>query len=347
MKRNYGIDLLKMLAMLMVVMLHIYGRGGVQGACAVDSRSLKYVVSQLWYTWCTCSVDCFVLATGYIMSQRMFKYGRILKLWGEVVFYGLAMTFVAIVLFPELHIGWKDWIKAVFPVATDRYWFFTNYVALFFMIPFLNHLLKSLTKNQLGILLFTGFGLLSFYPSFVGRDLFVTHGGYSFLWFMYLYLLAGAIAMYSIGDRVKSIWAMLAVVGFCGGSLALDIVSGRIGKLLAIQGGGWTQYASPGILLEAVVMLIFFSKLEIKSKVAQWAIALIGPSVFSVYVLHSNSIFRRMIQWNGRFAPLAEGNAFLVPLKVLCVALTIFICCIVIDITRRQFINAFMKIKRA
>lgn len=336
MKRNYGIDLLKMLAMLMVVMLHIYGRGGVMEACAVNSHSLKYGISQLWYIWCTCSVDCFVLATGYIMSQHAFKYGRIFKLWGEVVFYYLAMTFVAAVFFPELHIGWRDWAMAVLPVATNRYWFFTEYVGLFLMIPFLNHWLRTLDRKQMAMLLVTGFGILSFYPSIVGSDLFVTHWGYSFLWFMYLYLLAGAIAMYKVCDKIKIRWAALAILISCGASLMLQIGAHKVGKALCIQGGGWTQYASVGVLLEAVAMLIFFSKLEIRNKVAQWAIGLIGPSVFSVYILHSNSVFRKMIQWNGKFASLAEGSAFLVPLKVLAIALLIFSICIIIDVIRKN-----------
>ena len=31
--RNYGLDLLRMIAMLMVVVLHILGKGGVLSAC--------------------------------------------------------------------------------------------------------------------------------------------------------------------------------------------------------------------------------------------------------------------------------------------------------------------------
>ena len=203
--RNYGIDLLKIFAMIMVVMLHIMGRGGVTAACAQDSHSLKYAIEQVLDTFCMCAVNCFVLATGYIMSRHEFKYSRIFKLWVEVVFYSICMTAIAALFCPWVQITWRDWVKAVVPIATNQYWFVTMYVALFFTIPFLNHLLRTLDKKNLVRLLVTGFILLSLYPAIAGRDLFATHGGYSYLWFMYLYLVAGAIALYAdkINDKVN------------------------------------------------------------------------------------------------------------------------------------------------
>lgn len=74
MNRHYGIDLLKIVAMLMVVMLHVMRHGGVTSALANNSHSLSYGAEQLLNTFCLCAVNCFVLATGYIMGPRGFKW---------------------------------------------------------------------------------------------------------------------------------------------------------------------------------------------------------------------------------------------------------------------------------
>ena len=203
MQREYGIDFFKMFAMIMVVMLHIMGRGGVTAACAQESHSLHYVMEQLLETFCMSAVDCFVLATGYIMCRHEFKYSRIIKLWFEIVFYSLCITAVAACFCPWAAITWRDWVKAMMPIGTNQYWFVTMYVALFFTMPFLNHLLKTLDKKNLTRLLLTGFILLSFYPAIAGKDLFCTHGGYSYLWFIYLYMVAGIIALHKDKVTIK------------------------------------------------------------------------------------------------------------------------------------------------
>ena len=81
MKRIYGIDVLKMMAMLMVVMSHIMERGGVFAVCAENARSLNFACFKVFYSACRCAVDCFVLATGYVMCRHTFKYSRIFSLF--------------------------------------------------------------------------------------------------------------------------------------------------------------------------------------------------------------------------------------------------------------------------
>ena len=88
--RNYGIDLLKMTSMLMVVFLHLLGGGGILDG--LEQLSLGYEMMWLLETACYCAVNCFAMATGYIMCRTRFKYSRIIALWLQVVFYTLGIT---------------------------------------------------------------------------------------------------------------------------------------------------------------------------------------------------------------------------------------------------------------
>ena len=203
MNRHYGIDLLKIIAMLMVVMLHVMRHGGITAALAKNSHSISYGGEQLLNTFCLCAVNCFVLATGYVMGPRCFKWGRLVKLWGQVAYYSVLMTALAACFMPEGAIVLRDWINAIMPISSNQYWFMTMYFALFCTMPVLNHILRSIDRKGLLAVLFGGFILLSLYPTLLGKDLFGTRGGYSYLWFMYLYIAGGFAAMHLDASRLK------------------------------------------------------------------------------------------------------------------------------------------------
>lgn len=78
-KRNYGIDFLRILSMLMVVFLHVLLQGGILGAA--KPNSINY-----WTAWfleiaCYCAVNCFALTSGYVMCRSRPKFSRLGGLW--------------------------------------------------------------------------------------------------------------------------------------------------------------------------------------------------------------------------------------------------------------------------
>ncbi|MBQ4600628.1 MAG: hypothetical protein IJB17_03245 [Oscillospiraceae bacterium] len=62
--RHYGIDLLRVVAMYMVVVLHVIGKGGV--ASAVQEPGLSF--GALWFleVGAYCAVNCYALISGYV-----------------------------------------------------------------------------------------------------------------------------------------------------------------------------------------------------------------------------------------------------------------------------------------
>jgi len=277
------------------------------------------------------------------MCRHTFKYLRIFKLWGEVVFYSLCMTGVAAAFFPELAIGWRDWLMAVMPISFDRYWFVSRYVALFFMIPFLNHLLHTLDRKSQDRLVLSGFLLLSAFPCISGVDMFVLHYGYCPLWFIYLYLVAGWISLNEIWKKFSWRSCFLLFVVSDMMSICFCSAYGRLGRFVDQIDTVWGQYSSPFVLIEACSLLVFFANLNVSRMWLQRLIAYVAPSIFSVYVLHSNSVWRRMIGWNGKYAWLAEHGIVGVIFGVLGFAVLIFIGCILIDMVRRETLHVLRR----
>ena len=89
MKRNIGIDALKILSMFMIVILHILGQGGI--LATLPQFSMRYNISWLIEIMCLCSVNCFAITSGYLSAEKKYTYKGILNLWLQVIFYSLVL----------------------------------------------------------------------------------------------------------------------------------------------------------------------------------------------------------------------------------------------------------------
>ena len=291
---------------------------------------------QMFHAFCYCAVDVFVMATGYIMCRLTFKYMRLFRLWRQVVGYSIALTVLAIVL--GASVKGTDWVHALFPVSTNQYWFFTQYFALFFTIPFLNRLLDNLSSKETLLLLATGLGLLSILPLCAGRDLFVTKWGYCYLWFIHLYCIGSALFKLDVVHRVRTPYAAVGLALGC----TLSAAGPLIGEVLSRKIGGGARlgdlaysYTSPMLVLEAVSLFILFAKLRISSSRVQKVIMALAPSTFIVYVVHSNGMFRRLVGWQTVFHSLSRFGVCGALFGTLVCALLIYIGIALVDSARR------------
>lgn len=85
-ERNYGIDLLRIVSMLMVVTLHILKRNLLYNK-DVEIFSMKYNILWILEIMSYCAVNCYALISGFVGVKSKFKYSNILILWLQVVFY--------------------------------------------------------------------------------------------------------------------------------------------------------------------------------------------------------------------------------------------------------------------
>ena len=77
MKRNVNVDLFRIIATILVVLLHVLGQGGI-----LQNSSQNSAVH--WVAWfleifAYCAVNCFALISGYIMVNKSIKLKNIIK----------------------------------------------------------------------------------------------------------------------------------------------------------------------------------------------------------------------------------------------------------------------------
>lgn len=342
-ERNYGIDLLRMIAMFMVVILHVLGQGGILNT--VSSLSLNYEIAWFLEISAYCAVNCYALISGYVGINSKFKFTNIIILWLQVVFYTLGITIIFAVLNPGT-VGIKEIIKAIFPVMTGQYWYFTAYFCLFFFIPIFNEAINNLTKSKLKYLLIGMILIFSILPTIFRRDIFGTSGGYSGLWLMVLYILGAYIKKYGFmkkcSAKLLAVLYAVCILFTWGAKYILEYFT--LTYLGEMKGGGLlVSYTSPTILLSAIALLILFSKIHFGNNVKK-IISIFSPVAFGVYLIHDQPLFCQYIMAN-RFIKYASLSGVVLFFAVLFTAFGIYFVCSLIDMIRNKIFK-ILKIKQ-
>ena len=303
MKRNYGIDLLRIVSMLFVAALHIIGIGGIISGSALMSG--QFLTAQFLRIAMLCAVNCYALISGYVGFSRRPKLSGLASLWVKAVLYCLLIT----AWFSRSHaFGYRTWLNVLLPVTTGQYWYLTAYTGLFVLIPLLNFVLRNMPKKELTLTLCGILLLFCVLPISPLTDAFYLHDGYSVLWLAVMYLLGGYLGKYNLLSRISpGLW--LAV--FFGA-----VVLAWVPRMAVLwwkphywydaYGNILIEYNSPSILLAAVAMLAVFSRLRL-SEWSETCIARLSPCSFGVYLLHAHPlVFRYVLE--GRFAHLGTGS---------------------------------------
>ena len=327
--KNYGIDALKILSMLMVVVLHVLTNGGILNASVRFTG--QYEAGWFLQTACFCAVDVFALITGYLWVNARYKYRNVIELWLQVFLYSVIISIGMKLLFPS-SVSFFDVLKSFFPVMTGQYWYFSSYFALFLFIPLLNTVLEHIDKKQM---LFSLIMILIFFSGFQTlfySDVFGTMDGYSAIWLMILYLIGGYIGKYHAhSDRNPLLFFLgyvLMVVLTWLSKVAIELLTLQL--LGEVRAGNYLiSYKSPTILMSAVFLLLCFSNL----KLSDWMkklVSFVAPMSFSVYLIHNHPLVASVVM-NRMFAPSAELPVAEMVMKVLGTALFIYAVCSVID----------------
>lgn len=341
-KRNYGIDLLRILSMLMVLLLHILGAGGVLGTS--ERLSPNYEIAWFLETAAYCAVNCYALISGYVGVRAKHRYGNLLTLWLQVVFYSAGITLI-FALFSPKNAGVDTVLGSFFPVINNYGWYFTCYFALFFFMPLLNHAINTMAENDLKLLCASVVGVLSVLPTVATKDIFQINDGYSVLWLSSLYLLGGCIGRFGWFAKTKK-WILGLIYVGCvvlswGAKYLLEVWNNPVLNRFTYS-EVLIRYKSPTILIAAVCLLLLFAQTKV-SKFGRVFIKFLAPTAFGVYIIQMHpEIWNRIIV--GKFAEFSKDPAGIMVLKVLLTTVILYLGFSLIDLLR-HYLFRWLKVK--
>lgn len=351
-KRNTSIELLRIIAMFMIIGSHLTYHGVQHNAS--DNVFINYnmaplfnrIFSELLIPGGEVGVNIFFLITGYFsIKKQKINFLALRNLLIEGSFYGLLCLFLLILIklcgfsfFQEFNIVYFQWImKSIFdPSLSGAWWFLSAYIILILISPLINKLFNTTNvKGQLLFLLFIfifpyGFGKIA------GSD--------------YLYL-SRAFLFYGIGgfinknlksNSIKSnkviyllafilVWTLSGMISFTINNIlnTNESVVQLINRLLSCIE---FSILNP---LAAIALFITFLSLDFNSKM----INNIAKSVFGIYLIHDSLLGRKLL-WEEVFNLDKLFFNQLFPFYSVIIIGLIFLGCLVIDYLRNiYFVN--------
>ena len=302
--RMANLELLRCLAMMMVVVLHFLGKGNLLGDLAAGKIGNVGTAAWLLEAFCIVAVNLYMTISGFFLCESSFKLSRLLKLVLQVWSYSVGVGLVAVLLgfVPEGERGTFYFLQLLFPISMGHYWFLTAYIFLYLLTPFLTIAVQRMTKEQLRtavILLLVVFcGMKSILPVRLEMD----SKGYDCLWYICVFLTAAYLRRYGMpslerGHRALVLY-VLSVLGIFAELMCLHVLYGKTGKLgllLTVS----VEYNHILPFLAAVGLFISFLKIQLTGSFAR-LVCRIAPYTLGVYLLHENLGVRNVWQsWFG------------------------------------------------
>lgn len=330
-ERKYGIDLLRMILMLMVVVLHVLGKGGVLNATQI--RTANYYTAWLLEISCYCAVNCYALITGYVYYHSKYRISSMLLIGIQALFYSTIIYILSWIISPASFSRGLV-LNALFPVARETHWYLSSYAGLFLLIPALNAAIDAFSLRQTKYFLLLSFIGFSLAPTFLMHDPFKLNNGYSTLWLVYMYLIGGFVHKFHFDAFISKkkaflffavCIAMTAIFKFTVEEITIFIFGNeKFSKLLI-------RYVSPTILFAGLSLFLVFLHINPKPALCRF-IGILSPAAFGVYLIHCHPVIFELFE--DRFTFLNDLHQLFMPLGVLAVALGIYLPCLMIDYLR-------------
>ena len=333
-QRSYGLDLLRIVATLAVISLHLLGAGGV--LAALSPGGIRHLSAWGLEVVASCAVNCYGLLSGYVGYGKRHGRSKLAVLWLQVFLTSTILSWGVGWLF-QGSLTWREILRPALPVLTVQYWYFTAYFALYLLMPYLDRMLAGLDGRQTRTLAGTLVLLFSVLPLFSEADLFATHAGYSFLWLAVLYLLGACVRRWEPGKRPPWQYALGYVLTMgvaLAGKLGGDWLSANYVPSQAL-GDKAMSYTSPLILLGSLLLLLLFREIRVRGRAGRAIVSFFAPLSFGVYIIHTNpKVWQHLLA--GHMAWAAQLSAPLLLLAVAGVALGVFLLSAALDFLRHS-----------
>lgn len=333
-ERNYGIDILRILSMLMIIILHILGQGAVLSN--TTGLSIQYEFAWLLEIASYCAVNCYGIISGYVCLNSKTKYSKPVLLWLQTAFYTIGFMLIFSLIGSEL-VTKERIINSFFPISSRLYWYITSYFILIILMPLLNIAIKRITETKLRIVLYALFVFMCVIPTFlkfhffnITADPYRLDGGYSLLWLIYLYLLGAYIRKKESMCKIQSrcyilVYLLMVFLTWIIKYMYETHGMNEFGNVLV-------DYTSPTIVCSGVCLFCFFVRIDIKRFLLKKIIKLFTSVTLGVYIIHTNPFI-----WNefeGFASVYAKQFPILLIIEVIFTACVIYVVSTFIELVR-------------
>jgi hypothetical protein len=306
-KRNSAFELIRLVAMFMIVVYHIL----MYFIVPIANTSLY----QAMFFPLHLGVILFVLISGYFGIKPSAR--GLVKLIGMMFIYSVPFAFILKSIYNYGEIS-------LFFVSKTGFWFLRTYICLFLTAPILNKFLDGITTSN-RVLLLLIFGFISIYlGTMLGDE--TLKDGKNLANFYFIYLLGNTIKEYqnkwSLIPKYMLIFVWLLL------NTCLVMIFCFFPNLGGLEMRMFYSYCSPGIMLNSVLIFMIFANSHVHSKMVNW----LAASALPIYLIHGNkTIFFMIIKPISLSIYNQAYNSLIVFVELGLFALVIMFVCILFD----------------
>lgn len=327
--RNSNLELLRILSMLLIILAHYAGHGGI-----IDNASTitGHLTGLCLKTGGKLGVICFVLISTYFMCEQKFKTEALIKTFLQTTFY--AILIFLILLFAGEPVGAGTAVKSLLSVFLGDYWFVTAYLGMYLFQPLLKKITDALDMEHSMTITVTMAAVFTVIPFMLGNVPFITS---NLVYFCFLFFVGNHLRKYPVRPKLLDKHP-LAV---CLTAAALVPLSAYMIELVlknhseASERYHFVFYDlnSPLMLLAGTGLFLCFVR---RKPFVQPAINKLAGNMFGVYLLHDN-VYVRDFLWHRllRIDSVYNSNVAVILAHALLCAVLIMLCASLIEAVRR------------
>lgn len=275
-ERQSNLELLRIMAMLMILIIHAdYGSLSIPTQADFNQNFVSSATRVFFESFGVFGVNIFVAISGWFLIKSSVK--RVSKFLFQCLFFSIGIYVVC------LAYGFVNFSIEGLEIAVllRSYWFVLSFLALLILSPIINSFLEISTEKQIRCFLIAFYLFQTIYT----KDNAATfiNQGYSTFSFIGIYVLSNYARKYISSKLTQANVAIL--VGIC---VVLNFGLGLFGPLsgIAMFTSFMMNYCNPLIVIGSVAAVMLFSKINITTN---RFINFVSASAFTVYLLHSNS----------------------------------------------------------
>ena len=133
-KRNYGIDLLRIFAMINVIILHINKYSRLLMINNQDPKFKSVWLLEIMSYW---GVNGFGIISG-IVGYKKCKFSNLIYLWIQTFFYSTIFSLYLYII-ERNNNTIRNLILSFFPLLIKRHWYVNSYFCMYQFLPFINY----------------------------------------------------------------------------------------------------------------------------------------------------------------------------------------------------------------
>lgn len=339
-RRDSNLELYRIVVMLLIVCHHYVIHSGILPLCKDNYLSANSIFFHLLGMWGKIGINCFVMITGYYMCKSDISLRKFLKLLFEIEFYRITIYIIFAIVGKDAF-SITNIAYTLFPFRNIGYLFVPAFMLFYLTIPYLNILIKNLTRKThlylLCLLLFT-YTFLSSFPGCSVSFNYVT-------WFIVLYLTAAFIRLYPPSlSKQKFINTDFKLGLF---STVLCIIFSVTSVLITLFiNERYNMDKNPfRYVMDSNVVMAFFTSVSsfylaksVKIPYNKF-INLVGGSTFGVLLIHDGNSYMRHWLWKDSIQASDIFNSTHFIIYSLIIVISIFTLCIIVDRLRILFIE--------